>query len=280
MEHGTARVNEIRLHYVVDGTGPPVVLLHGWPQTWYQWRKIIPPLAERYTVIAPDLRGYGDSQKPRSGYDKRTMASDVHELVRQLGHDSIRLVGHDRGARVAHRYALDFPTEVERLALLDIIPTRVAFERTSKETATSSWHWFFHLVPDLPELLVGANVEAYLRYFYREWAYQTTTFSAEDIATYVHAFSQPGALRAGFEDYRAGATTDLEDDQADASRQIEAPFLVLWGAEGRVGTHSQPLEIWREFGRDVRGEAIPECGHFVPEEQPAIVADKLLEFLE
>jgi pimeloyl-ACP methyl ester carboxylesterase len=278
MEHRTARVNGIRLHYVADGEGPPVILLHGWPQTWYAWRKLLPVLARRYTVIAPDLRGYGDSDKPAAGYDKRTMAADIHELVRALGYSRVRLVGHDRGARVAHRYALDFEDEVERLVLLDIIPTRIVFERVDKDVALASWHWFFHMVPDLPELLVGANVEGYLRYFFRAWAYQTAVFTPEDIAVYVHAFSQSGALRAGFEDYRAGGTTDLAHDRADATRKIKAPILVLWGSEGRLEA-SGILEVWRGVADDVQGEGIPACGHFLPEEQPQVVAAKLLHFL-
>lgn len=278
MDHRTARVNGIRLHYVVEGEGPPVVLLHGWPQTWYHWRKIIPTLARRYTVIAPDLRGYGESDKPAAGYDKRTMASDIQELTRALGHARIRLVGHDRGARVAHRYALDYADGVERLALLDIAPTRVVFERFDASHARGYWHWLFHMVPDLPELLVGANVEAYLRHFFRDWAYQTGAFTAEDVAVYVHAFSQPGALRAGFEDYRAGGTVDLVHDAADAGRRIKAPTLILWATEG--GDAKQGLlDIWRELADDVRGEGIPECGHFLAEEQPQAVAARLLAFL-
>lgn len=279
VEHGTARVNGIRLHYVARGDGLPLLLLHGWPQTWYEWRKIIPALAERYTVIAPDLRGYGESDKPASGYDKRTMAADIHELVRRLGYERIRLVGHDRGARVAHRYALDFEDEVERLALLDIIPTRVAFERLDQHSAPAYWHWLFHMVPDLPELLVGTNVEGYLRHFFHDWAYQRAAFTPEDIAVYVHAFSQSGALRAGFEDYRAGGTIDLAHDAADVGRKIKAPTLVLWATEGRLGKREGTLEIWRAFAEDVRGEGIPECGHFLPEEQPTVVAAKLLDFL-
>lgn len=278
MEHRTARVNGIRMHYVTEGSGPPVVLLHGWPQTWYCWRKVIPALARRYTVLAPDLRGYGETAKPPAGYDKRTMASDVHELVRGLGHTRIRLVGHDRGARVAHRYALDYEDEVERLALLDIIPTRITFERFDAESARDHWHWFFHQVRDLPELLVGANVEAYLRYFFHTWSYQTTAFGPEDVAVYVHAFSQPGALRAGFEDYRAGATTDLEHDAGDATRRLKPPLLALWGGEGRRGKASV-LDVWRGVADDVRGEPIAQCGHFLPEEQPDVVAGKLLDFL-
>jgi pimeloyl-ACP methyl ester carboxylesterase len=278
MEHRTARVNGIRLHYVIAGEGPPVVLLHGWPQTWYHWRKIIPPLARRYTVVAPDLRGYGESDKPAAGYDKRTMAADVHALVQALGYPRIRLVGHDRGGRVAHRYALDHEDAVERLALLDIIPTRVAWERLDAGSGPGYWHWLFHMVPDLPETLVGANVEAYVRHFLRDWSYQTGVFTPEDVAVYVHAMSQPGALRAGFEDYRAGGTVDLAHDRADAGRRIKAPTLVLWATEGG-DAKTGVLDIWRQAAQDVRGEGIAECGHFLAEDQPQAVATRLLQFL-
>jgi pimeloyl-ACP methyl ester carboxylesterase len=215
--HAMARVNGIRMHYVVQGSGPLVLLLHGWPQTWYEWRAFVPPLAEQYTVVAPDLRGYGQSDKPTGGYDKRTMAADLRALARALGHQRVRLVGHDRGARVAHRYGLDYPDEVERIAFLDIIPTRALFQRLDASLARGFWHWLFHLQPDLPELLVGANVEAYLRYFFERWTYQRGAFDAATIAEYVRAYSAPGALRSGFDDYRATFAEDLAQDDASAA---------------------------------------------------------------
>jgi haloacetate dehalogenase len=281
IEHRTVRIGELRMHVALAGQGDPLVLLHGWPQTWYCWRKVIPRLAGRYRVIAPDLRGYGDTDKPATGYDKRTMAADVRALVRALGHARIKLVGHDRGGRVAHRFALDYPGEVERLAVLDIVPTRLAFERMDARAARASWHWLFHQVPDLPELLVGANVEAYLRHFYRDWGFQAGAIADEDVAVYVRAYSQPGALRAGFDDYRAGATLDVEQDRADADARVEPPLLVLWGAESTLGVEAGPagvLDTWRGVARDVRGEAVPACGHFMAEEQPEAVARLLLDF--
>ncbi len=280
MRHGTAHANGIRLHYVTAGDGPPLYLLHGWPQTWYAWRKVIPALAERFTVVAPDLRGYGASDRPAAGYDKRTMAADIRALARALGHDRIHLAGHDRGARVAHRFALDHPDALRRLALLDIVPTRVVWETMDDRAALGSWHWLFNAVPDLPELLVGANIEAFLRHFYREWCFQRGAFTAEDIAVYVHAFSAPGALRGGFEDYRAGATLDLEHDRADAGEaaRIRAPTLVLWAAEYGLARRHDVLAVWRASALDVRGEEIAACGHFMAEEQPELVADRLLTF--
>ena len=279
-EHGMATVNGIRLHYVREGQGPPLVLLHGWPQTWYCWRKLLPPLAERFTVVAPDLRGYGLSDKPPGGYDKRTMAGDVRALLERLGHRRVRLVGHDRGARVAHRYALDHPEEVERLAVLDVIPTRAMFDRLDAQLARGFWHWLFHLQPDLPELLVGDHVEAYLRWFFERWTHNRPAVE-EAVPEYVRAFSAPGALRAAFDDYRATYPDDLEADEASAAAgdRLTMPLLALWGATGLTG-RLPVLDIWREYATDVRGEAIPACGHFLPEEQPELVADRLQRFLD
>jgi haloacetate dehalogenase len=280
MEHGFAQVNGIRLHYVRQGSGPLVLLLHGWPQTWYEWRHLVPALASDYTVVAPDLRGYGLSDKPRGGSDKRTMAADVRELARHLGRERVRLVGHDRGARVAHRYALDHPDEVERIALLDIIPTREMFRRTDVTIARGFWHWFFHLQPDLPELLVGGNVEAYLRWFYERWTWNRAAFPPEVIDVYVRSFSAPGALRAGFDDYRASYPHDMEADDAsaEAAQRLTMPALVMWGATGLIDT-LPVLDIWRDYAADVTGEALPECGHFLPEEQPEVVTERLRAFL-
>lgn len=277
--HAVAPVNGIRMHYVRDGQGPLVVLLHGWPQTWYCWRNLIPPLAEHYTVVAPDLRGYGLSDKPRGGYDKRTMAEDVHALVAHLGFERVVLVGHDRGARVAHRYALDHPSDVEKLALLDIVPTRAMWQHLDLILARGFWHWLFHLQPDLPELLVAGRVETYLRYFFERWTYNRPPVE-EAVPEYVRAFSRPGALRAGFDDYRASFPEDQEADDASfaGGQRLEMPVLALWGATGLVG-QLPALDIWREYALDVRGEAIPNCGHFLPEEQPDLVGPRILAFL-
>jgi haloacetate dehalogenase len=274
-----AAVNGIRMHYVREGEGPPVVLLHGWPQTWFCWRTLMPLLAGRFTLIAPDLRGYGLSDKPAGGFDKRTMAADVRALVHHLGHERVALVGHDRGARVAHRYALDHPGEVERLAVLDVIPTRAMFARIDQQLARGFWHWLFHLQPDLPELLVGGNIEAYLRWFFERWTHNRPPVE-EAVPEYVRAFSAPGALRAGFHDYRATFPDDLDADDASAAAgaKLTMPLLALWGATGLTGT-LPVVDIWREYATDVDGEAIQECGHFLPEEQPAAVADRLLHFL-
>jgi pimeloyl-ACP methyl ester carboxylesterase len=280
IEHATCRANGIQIHYAHAGSGPPVLLLHGWPQTSHMWRLVIPVLAARHTVIAPDLRGYGRTDAPAGGYDKRTMARDVRELVRALGHDRVAVVGHDRGARVAHRYALDHPTEVERVAFLDIIPTREVILRFDAARGASFWHWLFHAQPDLPEALVAGRVDAYLGYFFERWTWQRSALDAAAVAEYVRAFSRPGRMRAGFDDYRATFTHDFADDEETfaGGRRLDMPVLVLWGAQGLVGA-APVAEIWAEYATRLHAEAIEECGHFVAEEQPERVASVLLRFL-
>ncbi|TDD37034.1 alpha/beta hydrolase [Nonomuraea terrae] len=274
-----ADLDGLRMHYLIDGAGPLLVLLHGWPQTSACWRGIMPALAERFTVVAPDLRGYGRTDKPTAGYDKRTMAADVRALARSLGHEKVLLAGHDRGARVAHRYALDHPGEVQRLVVMDIIPTREMWLRYDMRSglAAGTWHWTFHLQPDLPELLAGKDVRGYLGYFFEKWTVQRARLDVEE---YMRAFEQPGALRAGFEDYRASFPHDAEHDDADweAGRRLEMPLLALWGAAG-LPSRVPVLDIWREYARDVRGAEIPDCGHFLAEEQPEAVLAHLREFL-
>ncbi|WP_037066333.1 alpha/beta fold hydrolase [Pseudonocardia acaciae] len=279
-ETGVAAVNGLRMHYLRAGSGSPVVLLHGWPQTSHCWRKIIPALAEEHTVIAPDLRGYGRTDKPASGYDKRTMASDVAALVESLGFDRVAVVGHDRGGRVAHRWGLDRPEQVRRLAVLDILPTREVWRRWDAELGRRYWHWMFHLQPDLPERLAGADVAGYLGYFYERWTYNRHGLEPEAVAEYVRSFSAPGALRASFDDYRAAFPADAEADDADyaAGRRLTMPVLASWGAAGLFGS-APALEAWRDYAEDVRGEGIPECGHFIAEERPDELVALLRPFL-
>lgn len=278
MQQSMTVVNGLRVHYLTDGDGPCVVLLHGWPQTSHMWRYVGPALAEHFTVIAPDLRGYGLTDKPDAGFDKRTMAADIAGLVAQLGHERVSLVGHDRGARVAHRYALDRPKSVDRLVVLDIIPTRALFRRVNDAVARGLWHWFFHLQPDLPEILTGDKIETYLRHFFERWTFNRPPVE-EGVEEYVRAFSRPGALRAGFDDYRAtAADIALDDETFDAGDRLEIPVMALWGETGLMGG-VPVLEIWKEYATDIRGEAIRSCGHFLPEEQPKRVSELLIEFL-
>jgi len=278
-----AEVNGIRMHYLHAKTverAPLLVLLHGWPQTSHCWRHLIPELAKTHTVVAPDLRGYGLTDKPMSGYDKKTMASDVAALVTKLGYDKATVVGHDRGARVAHRWALDRSDQVERLVLMDILPTREVLRRLDFGITTGYWHWWFHLQPDLPERLVGHDVAGYLGYFFEKWTYNRHGLPPSAIEEYVRAFSAPGALRAGFSDYRASFPTDLQDDDASAAegRRLTMPLLLLWGSESFL-QKVPVLDVWSAYANDVRGHVVPECGHFLAEERPERVLADLRAFL-
>ena len=278
VNHHVARVNGIRMHYVTAGSGKPLYFLHGFPQTWYLWRKMIPLLSEEFELIMPDLRGYGDSDKPAGGYDKRTMALDIHELTRQLGHTHFGLCGHDRGARVAHRFALDHPDHLAAVSLLDIVPTKTVFDNTEMQIAAGSWHWFFFQVPDLAEKLIEAEPETVLRYFFRTWSYDTTAIDEDAVAEYLRAFRLPGSIRAALEDYRAGAKEDLALDGLDAHKLIHKPLQVLWGQEGGVERIFEVMDIWREKADQVEGRALPGCGHFLPEEAPEATAEALRDF--
>ncbi len=281
--HKTARVNGINIHYVVHGQGSPVILIHGWPEFWYSWRNQIPALAEHFQVIAPDMRGFGYSDKPLHGYDTRTAASDIYELARSLGHQQVALVGHDIGARVAYRYCLDHEEAVERLALLDATPPTEQLGPQNPAVIRERWHSFFHQQPDLPERLVEGNVEAYLRHFLRDWSINKYLVSDEEVREYVRAYSQPGALRGGFSYYRAAAYEDPPHWLADAERKLSIPLLFLWGNR-RVRTAQAmgagPLEnAWRKAFPKVRGKNLGEFGHFLQWEAPDEVNQELLAFL-
>jgi haloacetate dehalogenase len=275
-------VDGTRIRYVRGGQGPPVLLLHGYPQTHAMWHAIAPVLAARFTVVCSDLRGYGDSDKPASApdhapYSKRAMAGDQLELMRELGFDRFAVVGHDRGARVARRLALDHPDNVSRLALLDIVPTRHIYEQLDQARATSVWRYFFLVQPtDLPERLIGADVRFYLCWTFHEWA-GTASLAPEALAEYERCFDE-ATIKASCEDYRAGATVDLEHDRADEEARIECPVLVLWSSSG-IGSSYDVLGVWYEEGLDVRGHSL-DCGHFLAEGRPSEVATELLSFLE
>ncbi|HEX7967975.1 MAG TPA: alpha/beta hydrolase [Stellaceae bacterium] len=266
------------------GKGPPLLLLHGYPETHAMWHKLAPTLAERFTVICPDLRGYGDSSKPPGGaghygYSKRAMAADQIEVMEKLGFRRFQVVGHDRGARITHRMCLDHPERVERAAVLDIIPTADVFARTDKALATYYYHWFFLIQPfDLPERLIGGAVDHFLERSLRSWSRKEGVFAEEVMAEYRRCFRDPATIHATCEDYRAGASVDLVHDAADAGKKVECPLLVLWGANGVVGRLYDPITIWREKAVDVQGQALP-CGHFLPEEAPAETLASLSSFL-
>jgi haloacetate dehalogenase len=275
----TVRANGIRMHVAEAGKGPPVVLLHGYPETWYAWRNQWLNLAQDYHAIMPDLRGYGDSDKPDSGYDKRTMAEDVRQLVAHFGYDRISLIGHDRGARVATRFAKDHRQMVDRLAVLDNIPTRVVFNSTDARLARLYWFFYFQQVPHLPEALIERREEIFLRHFYSTWCYNPAAIDELAIAEYVRAYSQPGSLRGALNDYRAGPL-DLQQDVEDADDLIECPVLALWGADFElVGQAFDVIGVWKSMAKNVRGVAIPRCGHLPQEEQPERVNQELRDFL-
>lgn len=279
MTTGVADVDGIRLHYTRAGSGPLVVLLHGWPQTSLCWRPILGQLATEHTVLTPDLRGYGLSDKPATGYDKRRMAADMAGLVSLLGFERAAVVGHDRGGRVAHRWGLDRPDQVERVAVLDIVPTREMFRRLDASVAGGYWHWLFHMQPDLPERLVGHDVRGYLEFFFERWTYNRHGLPAESVDAYVRAFSRPGALRAGFDDYRAHEKDlALDDEDSAAGRRLTMPLLALWGSAG-LPARLPSAEIWREYADDVTAAEIPRCGHFIAEERPEALLAHLREFL-
>jgi len=277
------RTSGAEIHCVVGGSGPPLLLLHGYPQTRAIWHKIAPALAERFTVVCSDLRGYGDSSKPdgganHAGYSKRAMAADQVELMRALGFARFRLVGHDRGGRVAHRLCLDHAQAVERVAVLDISPTAIMYARTDKAFATAYYHWFFLIQPfDLPERLIGADPVFYLRWKIGGWGTGLEHFDPRALAEYERCFSDPATIHATCEDYRAAASIDLEHDAADANARIECPLLALWGAKGIVGRLFDPLEDWKRAARDVRGRALA-CGHYLAEEVPEETLAELRAF--
>ena len=275
---------ECEIACFVGGAGPPALLLHGYPQTRFMWHKVAPKLAERFTVVASDLRGYGDSGRVadgenHSGYCKRAAARDQVAVMESLGFSRFALVGHDRGGRVAHRLALDHPQAVERLSVLDIAPTRTVFANADKALATAYYHWFFLIQPEpLPERLIGADPEFFLRSMIGKWGDRADAFTEEAMAEYIRCFSRPETIHATAEDYRAGATIDLEHDEADIDRRLQCPVQALWGAEGVMERLFDVLACWRERAVDVRGRALP-CGHFLPEEAPEETAAALLEFL-
>jgi len=271
--HHTMQVNGFRMHYIVAGSGYPLVFLHGWPQTSYEWRKIIPSMAERFTVIAPDLRGLGDSECPLSGYDKRTLASDVYQLIRGLGYDSIGLTGHDWGGTVAFYLAYDHPEMVKRLLILESIPGTRGDELELRGIRRQ-WHMFFHGgAPDLAELLVRDHIGLYLDRLCSVACYNPALFTREEMAEYVRAYSRPGSLRAGFHYYRAGLEEDIIAFSG-CTKKLEMPVRA-WGGERFMGDITR---AWKRVALDVQGGSVPECGHFMAEERPDFVLGQMDEF--
>ncbi len=278
------QTTETTIHLVQGGSGDPVLLLHGYPQTHVCWHLVAPILAERFTVVCPDLRGFGDSGKPPNdadhwNYSKRVMARDQVEVMRQLGFEQFAVVGHDRGARGAHRMALDHANKISKLALLDIVPTLTAFSNVDKDIAEGAFNWFFSIQTDgLPERLIGAEPAFYLQWCLDQWSGAKNDLAPEAVAEYVRCFDAE-AIRATCEEFRAAATIDLAHDKADKGKRhkIACPLLLLWSANG-LWTRFDMLKTWADYAETVGGKAF-DCGHFLPKQDPTQTAKELIDFL-
>ena len=271
------------VHLRTGGRGPPLLLLHGYPQTHVLWHKVAPILADHFTIVAADLRGYGDSAKPEGGgdhsaYSKRAMANDLVAAMSALGHDRFVVGSHDRGARVAHRMAIDHPDKVLKLATLDIAPTREMYRDTTDAFARAYWHWFYLITPaPFPERMIGADPDAWWLKKCGSGSAGLTPFAPDALAEYLRCFRDPATIHASCEDYRAAATIDIVHDDADGARKMAQPLLALWGEHGAVNACFDVLALWRERAADVRGHTLPG-GHYLAEELPDQVAAAFLSF--
>jgi haloacetate dehalogenase len=280
-------VNGVKIMARKGGSGRPLLLLHGHPQTHAIWHRVSQQLAKSHTVVMTDLRGYGDSSKPQGSqdhlnYSKRVMALDQIEVMRHFGFSEFDVLAHDRGARVAHRLALDHPKAVKRLVLLDIAPTLAMYEKTSNQFARSYWHWFFLIQPaPMPERLIEADPSAYVRDVLGRRSAGLAPFDARALAEYVRCIELPGAAHGLCEDYRASASIDLIHDQLDIDTKnfLHQPLLVLWGEQGVVNQCFEPLKEWTKLAVNVKGHALP-CGHYIPEEAPELMLSQVQSFLE
>jgi len=276
------------INLVHGGDGPPVLLLHGYPQTHVMWHKVAVLLADHFTVVAPDLRGYGDSGKPASDgdlsiYCKRTMAQDQVEVMAELGFQSYHVAGHDRGARVGHRMALDHPRRVKSFTSLDVVPSQAAFDSMDADLAFAWFHWHLMRQPaPLPEILISNSAKTYLDFLLESWTAVEGAITDEAYSEYLRCFSNPETIRGTCMDYRS-IELDLQHDEADRGRKLTCPVLVLWAGNmakrpgWQVGVRLNMLDTWRERATDVRGGPI-DCGHFLPEEAPDEVTSQLLGF--
>ena len=275
--------NGVGIYFRMAGTGPPLLLLHGYPQTGYMWHKIAPALASQFSVVIPDLRGYGDSDKPEtdahhSPYSKRAMAADMIALMTRLGHDHFAVAGHDRGGRVAHRLARDNPDAVTHLAVLDIAPTEAMYGATDKAFATAYYHWFFLIQPaPFPETLIGHDPEFFLHHKTGHWGRTKGAITDQAFAEYLRCFKNPATIHASCEDYRAAASIDLDHDAADNGKKLKMPVLALWGDIGFVGKHYDVIAEWQNYAGHVEGQSI-NSGHFLAEEAPDQTLAALIRF--
>ena len=274
--HHKTTVNGILMHYVIGGKGDPVVLLHGWPETWYEWRHIIPQLIDNnYTVIAPDMRGFGDSEKPQIGYDTKTVAEDIYQLVKKLGNSKIYIVAHDWGGPVAYSYAAAHPQDVRKMVILDTLLPGFGLEEAANFSPKGLWHLSFHAVRDLPEKLIDGKEDIYLNWFY-DWTYNQSAITSEDREEYIKQYSKPGAMRAGFEYYRA-VFEDSEQNKEYANKKLEIPILTI-GGEAGIGNFT--ATSFQKVANNVTGITLPNTGHFIPEERPNFLTKQILEFFK
>ena len=278
-------VNGTTINYLRGGSGPALLLLHGHPQTHAMWHRVAPRLAEHYSVVAADLRGYGDSGKPvglpdHSNYSKRVMGQDQIDLMASLGFPQFLLMGHDRGGRVAYRMALDHPAAIRKLVVLDIAPTLAMYEQTSLEFATAYYHWFFLIRPaPFPETLLSAHPEAYLRHTIGGRSAGLAPFTPEAYAEYLRCLSDPATIHGICEDYRASASIDLEHERHDLAvgNKIGCAMLALWGKQGVIEKCFDPLKEWSRFADRLDGTTL-DCGHYIPEEAPQDLLAEILPF--
>ncbi len=273
-----------KINAKIAGNGPPVLFLHGYPQTHIIWHKVAPELASHYTVVLTDLRGYGDSSKPKSDvkhsvYSKREMALDQVEVMQNLGFKKFSVVGHDRGARVAHRMLIDYKQSVIKAVLMDIVPTLTMYEETDRDFAYNYYHWFFLTQPfDLPEQMIGSDPKYYLQKKIKSWGRNKDFITQEAFKEYLRCFSNPETIHASCEDYRASNTIDLLHDKKDYGTKIDTPLLVLWGSDAFVGSHYNVLDVWKKYANNVQGAPI-SGGHYIPEEAPKETINSIIKFL-
>lgn len=270
------QVDDVRLHYVTGGSGPPVLLIPGWPETWRAWRNIMPMLAKKFTVIAVDTRGMGESSRPTSGYDMATVAQDLYRLMTGLGYQHFRVVGHDIGVWIGYAMATDYPNAVDRIAMLDsnlpgVTPSPPIF--LSKSDNTHSWHFMFNQLDDLPDLLVNGREREYLSWIFSNYAYKPQAVAIDE---YVRAYSMPGAMRAGFAYYRALPQT-IEQNKKRMQSRLHLPILTIGGEYGTANIAENTL---KPYADELHGYVLQNCGHYVPEECPAELLDRLIPFLD
>lgn len=280
------KVNGVKINFKCGGKGEPLLLIHGYPQTHIMWHKVVKKLAKSFFVVCADLRGYGDSSKPKGlmnheNYSKKNMAQDMYELMKTLGYDKFFVAGHDRGARVVHRMCLDYEKHILKACVMDIAPTYHMFKKTDKKFASGYYHWFFLIQEDeLPETMIGQNPEYYLKEKLKRWSSKKIDFeekfTKEALKEYIRCFDKK-AIHSSCEDYRAAASIDMSDDKKDRDRKVSTPLLVLWGATGFVNRTYDVLKVWNHYALNVKGKAL-KCGHFLPEEKPKKVIKELKSF--